>query len=208
MNREGYITKYGEEEGIRRWKKSEYNKRWHQAHHKELLEHQKQYYKAHQEERLEYNRRWHQACREERLEYNKQYRQEHRKELIKYLKQYRKEHQEELLKYRKQYQETPYGRALNLIRNYRQSDRQQNRGDCTLTAQWVVDKIFTRSCLYCGESDWQLLGCDRIDNSKPHTPNNVVCSCGKCNKKRHTKDFLKFAYSIGAKDSDNLIIKY
>ena len=74
----------------------------------------------------------------------------------------------------------------------KREDKKRNRGKCTLTAQWIMDYIFTKKCVYCGESDWKKLGCDRIDNSKPHTEDNVVCCCGECNTKRGTKEFEEF----------------
>lgn len=168
MNLEEYIAKYGEKDGLRRWKVNEYGKRWKQ----ENPEYKKHWYQEHRENK----KRWYQEHREERAEYKKRFYQ------------------------------TPYGRAQHLINAYRQSDRQLNRGECTLTAKWVVDNIFNRSCLYCGESDWRELGCDRIHNSKPHTIENVVCSCEKCNKKRKKMDILDYAYSIGAKDSDGIVV--
>lgn len=162
MTQEDYIKKYGEKEGTRRWKGNERNKQWRQEHRKERIEYHKEYNLARREEQLIYWKERYQA------------------------------HREEKLKYHKQYEKTPYGRALNLITTYRHNDRLCNRGECTLTAQWIVDNIFSRSCLYCGESDWRKLGTDRIDNSRPHTPNNVVCSCGKCNKQRSKKSFYSF----------------
>lgn len=211
MIKEEYIAKYGEKDGLRRWKTNEYSKQYAQEHREEHLKYLKQYRQTHREELLEYQKQYYQDHRKEKLEYYKQWRQSHREEILKKAKQYHQEHREGRLKYMKQYSkcwsQTPYGRAQYLINTYRRNDRQHNRGDCTLTAKWVVDNIFNRSCLYCGEEDWKTLGCDRIDNSLPHTPQNVVCSCEKCNKKRHTKDFLEFVYSMGAKDSDGLIIK-
>ena len=89
------------------------------------------------------------------------------------------------------------GRAINLVKRYRQSDKQYNRGECTLTAKWMVNNIFSgQKCIFCGESDWTKLGCDRIDNSLPHTPNNVNPCCEKCNTKRGRKEFEKFLLMI------------
>lgn len=45
-----------------------------------------------------------------------------------------------------------------------------------------MENIFAKPCAYCGETDWTQLGCHRIDNSKPHTIDNVVCCCRKCHK--------------------------
>lgn len=79
-----------------------------------------------------------------------------------------------------------------LVRRYRQSDLKYGRGECTLTAEWVENNIYTKECLYCGESDWHELGCDRIDNSKPHTPGNVVPCCKRCNERRQRREFIPY----------------
>lgn len=83
-------------------------------------------------------------------------------------------------------------RAIYLASNYKQNDKKYNRGESTITPQWIVDNIFTSKCFYCGETDWAELGCDRIDNDLPHTPENVVCCCEKCNKERHLTPFEEF----------------
>ena len=101
-------------------------------------------------------------------------------------------HREKILEYQAEYDKTPMGRAAHLVNRYKSSDKKYNRGECTLTAQWIVDNIFSQPCHYCGESDWTKIGCDRIDNSKPHTPDNVVPCCMKCNRKRGRKDYEKF----------------
>jgi hypothetical protein len=65
-------------------------------------------------------------------------------------------------------------------------------GKCTLTPEWIVENIFSKPCHYCGKEGWELIGCDRIDNSKPHTPDNVVPCCWECNKKRGRRDYEEF----------------
>lgn len=115
--------------------------------------------------------------REKVLEQNKQWREDNPE----YDKQYRIEHKKEHNKWQKGYRNTTIGRAFSLLGNYKRNDKKYNRGDCTLTAQWIVDNIFTKCCVHCGENDWHKLGCNRLDNSKPHTPDNVEPCCGSCN---------------------------
>lgn len=124
--------------------------------------------------------------REERLEarkeYDKLYRESHKEQRAEYDKLYRPK-----------YNQTPMGRAVNLVNAYKQLDTKYNRGECTLTAKWIVENIFSQPCHYnCGESDWKKMGCDRIDNSKPHTPDNVVPCCAECNIKRGLKTYEEF----------------
>lgn len=83
----------------------------------------------------------------------------------------------------KRWQRTPYGRASHLLNAYRQHDRTANRGECTLTADWIVENIFSKPCAHCGETDWTKLGCNRLDNSKPHTVDNVEPCCFDCNRR-------------------------
>lgn len=86
-------------------------------------------------------------------------------------------------------------RAKCLCAAYKQMDRKSNVGECTLEPEWIVENIFSgQHCDYCPESDWTKLGCDRIDNQKPHTPDNVVCCCTKCNVHRKKIPYLTYKY--------------
>ena len=120
-------------------------------------------------------------CKECFKQQQKQYRHEHKEEKAEYMKQYFK-----------QYNKTPMGRAVHLVSGYRQSDKDANRGECTLTPEWMVDNIFTQPCHWCNKTDWTKMGCDRIDNDKPHTPDNVNPCCDDCNKKRGKKTYEEF----------------
>lgn len=97
------------------------------------------------------------------------------------------EKKEYLQNYMLDYRKTQKGRAQQLSDSYKWKDRITNRGECTITKQWILDNIFTSTCTYCGESDWRKLGCDRIDNTLPHTPENCICSCKLCNSERQYK---------------------
>lgn len=76
-------------------------------------------------------------------------------------------------------------RAFSLATSYRKAD--QIKGYDTkdnVSGDWIMENIFASSCVYCGDSDWEHLGCDRIDNTKPHTPDNCICACRMCNVAR------------------------
>lgn len=143
--------------------------------------------KAKQAER---NRKWN----AEHPEYYKDYYEEHKDKMLQYyqnnLEECQDYHREWQKEWRKKHPEL--ARAQRMCDSYRTVDKKYSRGKSTITAQWVVKNIFTKSCIYCGEDDWRELGCDRIDNDKPHTPENVVCSCRKCNGKRRKRDFNEF----------------
>lgn len=134
---------------------------------------------------------------EKRKESQKQWKEKNKEKWKKYLKEYYKnnkdsfkkryEEKSELIKeYSKQYMSTKKGRAVNITSTNNRTDR--NRGfdiSNNVTNDWVVENIFNgQKCIYCGETDWKKLGVDRVDNKKPHTPDNVVCCCGECNVKR------------------------
>lgn len=90
---------------------------------------------------------------------------------------------EELKKqHKKNWRNTPYGRATYLITNYRNMDKLCGFDNpCNITAQWIVDNILSKPCSHCGKTGWKEIGCNRLDNSKPHTPDNVEPCCMLCN---------------------------
>lgn len=111
-----------------------------------------------------------------------------------YMKTYREEHKEEISEYTKEYSKTPIGRAHNLLSSYRANDKKHQRGECTLSSQWIIDNIFnSKKCHYCKrEFNWDELGCDRIESSKPHTEDNVVPCCKECNTKKGSMSYEEF----------------
>ena len=86
-------------------------------------------------------------------------------------------------KYQSEYKNTRIGKASILLGCYKRDDKKHNRGECTLTREWIVENIFSKPCVHCGETDWHKIGCNRIDNSKPHTIDNVEPCCWECNNK-------------------------
>lgn len=184
MKKKEYIEKYGEEAYKQFLEKC---RAYDAAHKKE----RKAYREAHREEKKAYNKEYHEAHREEAKAYKKEYYETHKEERKAYNKEYYEAHKEELKDYmkgfNKDYYSTMQGRAVYLLSGYRRLDREADRGDCTLTADWIIDNIFTSACTYCGETDWTKLGTDRIDNTKPHTPDNCICACGKCNIERQDR---------------------
>lgn len=176
--------------------RKEYLKQWRLANKDKIKDYNKQYNEEHKEERKNYS-----------SEYHKQYYKKHRDEIIERAKQwiidnsdyaknarkiYNSTHSEEKRKWYEDYHNTKMGRAIYLYHNYCRHDEDKQRGKCTLTPEWIVENIFTSKCRYCGKDDWTELGCDRIDNLKPHTPDNVVCCCTDCNKRRNITEFEKF----------------
>ena len=150
------------------------------------------------DERKEYNRKYYQENAERIKEQKKQYYQNNAERIKEQNKQYYqnnaerlKEHQKQ---YDKQYNKTPMGRASYLLGRYNQNDKKYNRGKGDLTTKWIVENIFTKPCAHCGKKGWQVIGCNRLDNSLPHTMDNVEPCCKECNdrlpKKKETSQEL------------------
>lgn len=114
-----------------------------------------------------------------------------------YSKNYYKSHKEYFLEHNKtisksvkkgwwdNYCKTKNGRATHFVSTYKFTDKKKGFStDQNIDEKWIIENIFNSSCIYCGESDWAKRGVDRIDNAKGHTPDNCVCACERCNKKR------------------------
>lgn len=175
----------------KRWREqnAEYFKKWKEQNAERI----KQYYQNNAERYKQY----YQDNADSIKERKKQYYQDNADIIKEYSKQYYQDNAEYYKQHSKQYyQNTKIGRANSLIASYRENDKKYNRGECTLTSEWIVKKIFSNSCHYCGESNWKRLGCDRIDNTKPHTQDNVVPCCSSCNRKRGKKDYNMFVNEI------------
>ena len=135
-------------------------------------------------------------------ELNPEYKEKHAEYMAKWRKnndkykektaEYYQRNKEKRAAYLAEKRKTPKGRAKMLIDSYRREDKKYDRGECALTVDWIVKNIFSQPCHYCGETDWHKIGCDRIDNSLPHTPDNVVPCCKHCNDKRGIMGYDEF----------------
>ena len=128
--------------------------------------------------------------KEERKEYDRQRYLQKRKEILEYQKQYRETNKKKIAEYFK----TPMGRAQKLVQTYKRNDKKHGRGECTLTAKWIVENIFTKKCAHCNKEGWQVIGCNRLDNSKPHTPDNVEPCCFEHNNELNYIERSKQVY--------------
>jgi len=134
--------------------------------------------------------------KEAKKEYNKKYRAEHKEYYQEYMKKWEQDHKEERKAYQKargdyystlnKQRRASAGRRANaLSQDYRYADTDRGfDASQNVDGPWIEENIFATKCIYCGDGRWEHLGCDRIDNSKPHTADNVVCSCGICNVER------------------------
>lgn len=86
----------------------------------------------------------------------------------------------------------PTYRAKNLLSGYNRHDLENGLGKGDLTYQWIIDNIFSKPCAHCGKTGWDVIGCNRLDNSKPHTMDNVEPCCKECNTKLASMDGCKY----------------
>lgn len=75
-------------------------------------------------------------------------------------------------------------RAKRLIRDYQRIDNKKGM-IFDLSFDDIIN-IIESPCTYCGDIN-EPIGCDRIDNSKGHTIDNVVPCCITCNTSRMNK---------------------
>lgn len=113
-------------------------------------------------------------------EYKRQWRLKH----LDKEKEYNLKNKDKKSEYMRRWAKTQYGRAHMLVNNYKLMDKRKGfEPSVDFDAQWIVDNIFSKSCVHCGETDWHLLGCNRLDDDKPHTKDNVEPCCKECNVK-------------------------
>ena len=220
MKKQEFIERYGEEAWER---KKEKDKKRYQEHREERLEVMRKYSQEHRTELSEKKRVYYQENISKFREKNSKYRETHKDKIKDYRdthKDYYQEHKKawnQNNKDRKKEHQSIYvskkeGRANMLLWNYKEHDKTDGVTHCTLTREWIIEHIFTSSCVYCGDSDWTHLGCDRIDNSLPHTQDNCVCACGICNidrqyKKMSVSEFIEYRKTHSRYKSNRLVVE-
>ena len=167
--------------------KSEYVEKYGLEQYEEMRskrrEYQKKYYAQHKTEFAAYSKKWASKNKESCREGSRKYRLTHHDEILTYKK--------------KAFHNHKATRAYSLYRAYKRADDLRRNGGCTITKDWILENVYSgQKCSYCGCSEWRELGLDRIDNSLPHTPDNVVVSCTKCNNKRRESNYFSFRYGV------------
>ena len=123
----------------------------------------------------EYHHKWYLENKEKILSQQKSYYNNNKEKKNSYSKKWLNEHPIER-------------RANSLVCGYRRMDKRNGFGNVIdFNAKWVMENIFTKPCAHCGETGWEIMGCNRLDNSKPHTKDNVEPCCYKCNVRLNDK---------------------
>lgn len=179
-----------------------YNKQYYSNNKEKILSEKQKYYEENKDDILKNKKEYDEKHKKQKTEYNKQYYEDNKEKIREQQKEYKENNKETIKQKQSDYYNTQYGRAIGLLYSYIHNDKIHNRGECTLTAKWIVDNIFSgQKCVYCDETDWHKLGCDRIDNTLPHTPDNVVCSCWEHNRQRKDMDIEEFKKMLGENNS-------
>lgn len=209
MNKQEYIEKYGIEkynEVLAKLREQRKKNRAEQSeeHREKERERQRKYRAKNKEKVKKQQAEWYANNKDRLQKYRDNYKAKHPTGRAEAQKKYRQNNHDKVLAYKKEayYNHKPT-RAYSLYRSYKRADDLRRGGGCTITKEWILENVYSgQVCCYCGCSDWQKLGLDRIDNNLPHTPENVVVSCSDCNFKRHEKDYYEFRYGI--KDTKDL----
>lgn len=87
-----------------------------------------------------------------------------------------------------------YIRENRMVRVYRHRDKKNTPDSiCDFNDIWLHDNITSQECYYCNSKE--NIGCDRIDNDKGHTKDNIIPCCKSCNVIKNifftSKDFKK-----------------
>ena len=150
---------------------------------------------------------------QKRKEYRKAYRQKNKEKIREYQKAWRLANPEKWQSYqdkwkeqnREQYLEMvgkavnkwhqkDTGRASNLLASYVQFDRRYGYDPTDLTRDDILRLCYSNEskCVYCGCTDHEQLGLERISNKVGHHVWNVVTSCRDCNVKRARRGFDEY----------------
>ena len=124
----------------------------------------------------EYNKQW----REDNPDYFKEACKQWRDDNPDYDEQWRKENPDKVKEYYREYRNMPRGRAVYLLCGYNKMDRERDLPQGNLTIE-QVEELIQQPCVHCGVSGWQVIGLNRLDNSKPHSIDNVEPCCFPCN---------------------------
>jgi hypothetical protein len=164
-----------------------YCKIYHMKNKKYINERQRKYRLKYKKEIKERRYQYYLKHKNKINKYRRKYYYDHIKEIKKYRlknkdkinKRWKKYYNKNKVKIKQKQKQDP---ARYLWWSCRANDKQKGR-KCNLTINWIKENIISKPCIYCG--DTKNISCDRIDNNKGHTKNNVVSSCLICNLVRN-----------------------
>lgn len=141
--------------------------------------------------------------REEKLLYQKNYANNHKEEKSVYDKQYREDNAERISTYKKQWRIKWYATIEGYVYEIRSSNLRRDRKtkrcgadeDPLPPLEYYIEQ-FTKGIDYYDGKEYPFneLGFDRMDDSKPHTIDNMVVATTKHNIDRHHKQMTVEEY--------------
>ena len=124
--------------------------------------------------------------------YDAQYQQAHKDKIAEYQAEWRNLNKEKIAEYQAEWynpQTHPLNWAKIIVNNYKKMDRERGFDpNQTISAEWFLQNIAYRPCAHCGLQAIGLIGCNRLDNTKGHTIDNVEPCCFKCNARENIRD--------------------
>lgn len=86
--------------------------------------------------------------------------------------------------------------VATIVNDCKASDKKKGRGENDLDRAFV-EELIRNGCSYCGDDQLRMT-LDRMDNSKPHTRENVVPSCIRCNYIRGSMPYTAWLNMVPA----------
>ena len=116
----------------------------------------------------------------------------HKEKVAEYQAEWRNLNKEKIAEYQAEWynpQTHPLNWAKIIVNNYKKMDRERGFDpNQTISAEWFLQNIAYRTCAHCGLQAIGLIGCNRLDNTKGHTIDNVEPCCLKCNARENIRD--------------------
>ena len=158
-----------------------------------------EYYQANKEKIAAYNAEYYQANKEKKAAYNAEYYQSNKEKKAEYYQA----NKDKIAEYYASYynpQKNPMNWAKRMVADYRQMDRQHGFGDKdTISVDYFIQHIANQPCAHCGKQGIGLIGCNRLDNTKPHTIDNVEPCCQSCNFSQNIRDQIRRGIHVSCK---------
>ena len=149
------------------------------------------------------NAQHYQANKDAILQKNAEYRQANKDKKKAYNAEYYQANKDKIAEYKAEYldpQTHPMNWARNMVKGYRQMDKERGFDTSqTITADWFLDNIAYRPCAHCGLTHFGSIGCNRLDNTKGHTIDNVEPCCFKCNARENIRDQIARGLHVSCK---------
>lgn len=161
-------------------------------------EYDKLYRAKNREKRKQQQHDWYLAHKKDKQKYDAEYRKNNVEARKQVKAEWNKKNKTQQSAYNKKFYQTIAGMASRRRNHYLADDKEKGFDTAqTVSADWISEYILTGFCIYCHDTEPYHLGCDRIDENKGHTPENVVCACPICNwerslQKMSVEEFIEY----------------